>query len=211
MALDPNSIARLAYAAGFRGQDLRTAVAIAMAESSGNPNAYNPERAAGTRAGRGSYGLWQIYLTAHPEYAGANLYDPLTNAKVAYAVYRQAGNRFTPWSTYNSGSASRIANLLRVDTSSMRIVQSSGVAPSAGSAANAAYVQNIQGMAVGGVAPSQPLVNVSLLPPNVNAYLQSPYAGFNIALIVIGAFLILAGTMLLFGSFFSAGTQRKGK
>jgi len=100
--LTPAQISYYAQRAGFTGQDLVTAVAIALAESSGNPNTYNPETAAGTPQGQGSYGLWQIYLTAHPEYAGVNLYDPQTNANAAFAIYSAAGG-FSPWSTYNSG------------------------------------------------------------------------------------------------------------
>lgn len=96
-------IAYYAQNAGFTGQDLQTAVAIALAESSGNPNVYNPESAASTPAGQGSYGLFQIYLNAHPEYQGVNLYDPQTNANAAYAIYAAAGG-FSPWSTYNSGT-----------------------------------------------------------------------------------------------------------
>jgi Lysozyme like domain len=96
-------IAFYAQAAGFSGNDLDTAVAIALAESSGNPNSYNPETAAGTPSGEGSYGLWQIYLAAHPEYAGVNLYDPQTNASAAYTIYAAAGG-FSPWATYNSGA-----------------------------------------------------------------------------------------------------------
>ena len=55
------SIAEYAYRAGFRGDDLVTAVAVAYAESGGDPSNYNPEIAAGTPEGQGSYGLWQIY------------------------------------------------------------------------------------------------------------------------------------------------------
>jgi hypothetical protein len=103
--LTPAQIAYYAQNAGFSGNDLNIAVAIALAESfpSGNPNSYNPETAAGTPAGEGSYGLWQIYLHAHPEYAGANLYDPQTNANAAYAIYSATGG-FSPWATYNSGA-----------------------------------------------------------------------------------------------------------
>jgi hypothetical protein len=96
-------IAYYAQLAGFTGQDLITAVAIALAESSGNPNAYNPETAAGTPQGEGSEGLWQIYLNANPQYIGANLYDPQTNASAAYSLYSAAGG-FSPWATYNSGA-----------------------------------------------------------------------------------------------------------
>ena len=81
-----------------------TAVAIALAESGGNPDAYNPETAAGTPEGLGSYGLWQIYLKAHPNFQGLNLFDPQTNANAAYEVYAEAGNSFRPWSTYLNGA-----------------------------------------------------------------------------------------------------------
>ena len=90
--------------AGFSGDDLVTAVAVALAESGGNPQAYNPERAAGAPSGKGSFGLWQIYLQAHPEFAGQNLLDPGVNSAAAYAIYSAAGNSFTPWSTYKAGS-----------------------------------------------------------------------------------------------------------
>lgn len=99
-----NSIANYAQNAGFAGNDLITAIAIALAESSGNPNAYNPETAAGTPVGKGSYGLWQIYLNAHPEFSGQNLYDPQTNANAAYSIYSGAGESFSAWSTFNSGA-----------------------------------------------------------------------------------------------------------
>jgi hypothetical protein len=101
--LTPTQIRYYAQSAGFSGNDLDTAVAVAMAESSGNPMVYNPETAAGTPDGEGSYGLWQIYLHAHPEFAFANLYDPQINANAAYAIYSAAGG-FSPWSTYNSGA-----------------------------------------------------------------------------------------------------------
>jgi len=95
-------IAQYASLAGFTGADLLTAVAIALAESSGDPKAYNGEAAKGTAPGRGSYGLWQIYLTAHPEYSPAQLLDPQQNALAAYALFRKAGG-FTDWATYNTG------------------------------------------------------------------------------------------------------------
>lgn len=112
MALSANQIAQLADRAGFSGSALTMATAVAIAESSGNPEAYNPEAAAGTPPGLGSYGLWQIYRNAHPEFNGVDLFDPVNNAQAAYMVYRAAGNRFTPWSTYNNGSAGQIAQSL---------------------------------------------------------------------------------------------------
>jgi hypothetical protein len=101
--MTPQEIQSVAANAGFAGADLATAVAIALAETnpSGNENSYNPESQKGTPAGQGSYGLWQIYLWKHPEFAGEDLMDPQVNAHAAYALYSQHG--FTPWATYGSG------------------------------------------------------------------------------------------------------------
>jgi hypothetical protein len=101
--VNPGNIAALAAGAGFTGNDIDTAVAIALAESSGDPGKYNDERDApgGTPPGQGSYGLWQIYLKKHPQFAGVNLLDPMTNAYAAFDVYSREG--FHAWTTYNSG------------------------------------------------------------------------------------------------------------
>lgn len=104
----PSSIYGYAANAGFSGSDLVTAVAIALAESGGNANAYNPELAAqalnGAPDGQGSAGLWQIYQFAHPEFEGEDLYDPQTNANAAFSVYSDAGNSFSPWTTFKSAA-----------------------------------------------------------------------------------------------------------
>jgi len=102
--LSPAQIAAYASQAGFSGDDIVTAVAVALAESNGNPNAYDPETAAGAPEGLGSYGLWQIYLKAHPEFANYNLFDPAQNADAALQVWAAAGGSWNPWSTYKSGA-----------------------------------------------------------------------------------------------------------
>lgn len=104
MRLTASQIAQLAINAGFTGADLTNAVAVAFAESSGNPVAYNPETQAKTPEGEGSFGLWQIYRHAHPEFSAMDLYDPQTNANAAYSVYSGAGYSFRPWSTFKSGA-----------------------------------------------------------------------------------------------------------
>src|SRR5208282_634628 len=60
--LSASEIAGYASAAGFSGPDLQVAVAVALAESSGNPSAIG-DLTLGV-----SVGLWQINLKAHPEY-----------------------------------------------------------------------------------------------------------------------------------------------
>ncbi len=94
MNLSAAQIQGYAAAAGFSGADLATSVAVALAESSGDPSAINPE---------GSYGLWQIYLPMHPEFAGQNLLDPQSNANAAFSVYSKARG-FQPWTTFGSGA-----------------------------------------------------------------------------------------------------------
>lgn len=101
--LSAAQISQYAASAGFQGNDLATAVAIAMAESSGNPGAIGDSTLAPTNGP--SYGLWQINIgsKANPQYASQNLFDPQTNANAAYALYSAAGG-FGPWSTYTNGA-----------------------------------------------------------------------------------------------------------
>ena len=95
MALSSRNIATVAAAAGFRGADLQTAVAVALAESGGNPSAH------ALTSREDSRGLWQINVRAHPEFTSANLYDPATNARAAKAVLAKQGWR--AWSTFTTG------------------------------------------------------------------------------------------------------------
>jgi lysozyme-like protein len=109
-ALTPSQIGQFAYNAGFRNPDLSIAVAVAMAESAGDPRSYDPEAEFFTNhgidpskaEGQGSVGLWQIFQWEHPEFAGWNLEDPQVNAVAAHFVYMRAGKQFTPWSTWKS-------------------------------------------------------------------------------------------------------------
>jgi lysozyme-like protein len=109
-ALTRQQIAQFAYNAGFRNPDLSIAVAIALAESAGDPAAYDPEEdfflehgiSGDQSLGRGSYGLWQIFRHEHPEFRLWNLGDPQVNATAAWFVYCRVGRNFTPWSTWKS-------------------------------------------------------------------------------------------------------------
>ncbi len=88
----------LAASVGF--PDPALAAAVAMAESGGNPNAIGD-----TNIVQGpSYGLFQIDVYFQTQYRAnpSVLFDPTTNAKAAYAIWKAAGG-FTPWSTYNQG------------------------------------------------------------------------------------------------------------
>jgi len=95
--ISPEEIYRFARAAGFSPDQATTMTAIALAESTGNANAHNPNN-------EDSRGLWQINVEAHGERFG-DLYDPMTNAHAAYAVSQQGGD-MSPWTvTHKSGAA----------------------------------------------------------------------------------------------------------
>jgi hypothetical protein len=68
------------------------ASAVALAESSGNPNAYSRT---------GDVGLWQINAAAHP---GQATTDPLANARAAVAISAN-GTNWRPWCTAYSDAA----------------------------------------------------------------------------------------------------------
>lgn len=95
----PTQIAQYAKDAGFPTAAIPVATAIALAESGGRNTATHKNTNGST-----DYGLWQIN-TVHPDVlAMGDWRDPGTNARMAFAVYQQAGGKFTPWSTFNSGS-----------------------------------------------------------------------------------------------------------
>ena len=95
-------IVQYASNAGFTGADLVTAIAIAYAESAGNPNAQG-DFGDPIPGQYNAFGLWQINTGENPGFAGENLFDPQTNANAAYSLYEAAGFSFKPWSTFNNG------------------------------------------------------------------------------------------------------------
>ena len=101
--LSAAQIAVYAANAGWNGDDLATAIAIALAESAGNPQAIGDASLEPTKGP--SYGLWQIDIgsKANPQYANDNLFDPQTNAYDAYEIYQTHGNSFSAWSTFSGG------------------------------------------------------------------------------------------------------------
>lgn len=104
--LSPEQIAQHAYDAGFRGKDLTTAVAVAMAESGGQTTAHNPTPP------DDSYGLWQINMHGslgpdrREEFdldSDKDLFDPKTNAEAAFEISGK-GDSFQPWTTFTGGA-----------------------------------------------------------------------------------------------------------
>jgi hypothetical protein len=103
--MSPNELAYIAQAGGFPPEEIKTAVAVAMAESGGRLNAHN------AKPPDDSYGLWQINMYASLGPArraqfgiqdNKQLFGWETNAKAAYSVWKGGGWR--QWSTYTSGA-----------------------------------------------------------------------------------------------------------
>jgi cell wall-associated NlpC family hydrolase len=94
----PEEIVRQAAARYFPADQVDTAVAVAHAESGFNVKARNDVQA-------GMLGLWQINLAAHRDLvAGKDWTNPGVNAWLAYQIWHDAGDSWSPWSTYTSGS-----------------------------------------------------------------------------------------------------------
>jgi hypothetical protein len=92
-----SAIAQYAAQAGFKGANLRIAVAVALAESSGRTDVVNY---------LGCVGLWQIYQRMHPKWSTAQLKNPAINAQAAYEI-SSGGKSWAAWTTYTSGGYKR--------------------------------------------------------------------------------------------------------
>lgn len=116
-------IAEHAANAGFSGEDLRIAVAVALAESKGNPGAIGDVSLQNEVFGP-SVGLWQI-RSVNPGHGNAfdqkhrneaaNA-DPATNARNAHAIFEKYG--WGQWSTYTGGDYRRFLDRASAATQS---------------------------------------------------------------------------------------------
>lgn len=92
MILKPLEVKAICYNAGFRGIALDYAVKIAGCESGFNARAHNTN-------GEDSRGLFQINVApgANPQYSKYDLFDPQTNANIAYEIFKKNNNSFVRW------------------------------------------------------------------------------------------------------------------
>lgn len=109
--LSSAQIKTYAQQAGFQGDVVDTMVAIAYAESGGDPRSHN------STPPDDSYGLWQINMIGslgparRKEFGikdNTELFDPAVNAKAAYKVYKSSGLK--AWTTYTSGKYKQFLN-----------------------------------------------------------------------------------------------------
>lgn len=99
--LSIDALMALAHDAGIPCESLVDAVAIAIAESGGYPDAsYVNGVTSGCPSGSIDRGLWQINDCYHAEYDDACTYDAACNA-TAMAEISGYGTDWTPWVAYN--------------------------------------------------------------------------------------------------------------
>ena len=102
--MNPQQIGAYAYNAGVRSQSgLQAAIAIALAESSGNPNATGDVALQNATWGP-SLGLWQIRSIKAESGKGTvrdatRLKDPAYNAKSMFSI-SNGGKNWGPWTTW---------------------------------------------------------------------------------------------------------------
>lgn len=97
--LSGQQVVKAAYAAGFRGDDLVIAAAVAKAESQWNPLAKNSNTNGST-----DYGLFQINSVHEAILSRGDWRNPADNARMAYQVWSDAGQRWGPWVTFWKGT-----------------------------------------------------------------------------------------------------------
>jgi hypothetical protein len=110
LILTPLEIYMFAKQGGFDPTHAVVVTAISLAESNGGAkNVINDCPATGDY----SFGLMQVNLYGSlmaprmKEFGlsdSQQLLDPLVNMKAAHQIFKDAGDKFTPWSTYKSGA-----------------------------------------------------------------------------------------------------------
>lgn len=179
--------------AGFKGDALKTMVAIAIAESGGNPWCHNPNPP------DDSYGLWQINMIGglgpdrRKRFGITNnneLYDPLVNAKAAYEL-SGGGQNFKPWTTYTSGAYRKYLD------------QAAAVAPKRAGITDAPFIAG--GRAVDGGKKAVEVVVKAITDKTKQLVIEAVVVAGGVALIVIGAYRMVSGSAAVRGARNAAG------
>lgn len=105
--LNAKDVAGFIVEAGFPASEVNTAVAVAMAESGLKTDATNNNTNGST-----DYGLFQINSIHQSILSEGDKFDALDNSKMAYKIWKQAGGKWTPWVTYNTGAYKKHADIV---------------------------------------------------------------------------------------------------
>lgn len=204
--VSPECVAGYAAAAGFSGNDLITAVAVARQESSFRTDAANSC----------CVGLWQINLKAHGVTA-AEMKLPMRNAQVAYKVWKDAGGWCThgsvakdncqPWQAYGQRDW---ATALKTGQTAVASIIAKGVLSDITSGKSSTDIETTlkakgltcTGLAVlgessaGGTGVPNPLASAEAMINAFNrmgAWITNPDNLLRVVKVVLGGFVILVG------------------
>lgn len=97
----PAVVARFARGAGFAGDELVPAVAVALATSDGDDLWHQVNEPGPSYDGRG---LWGVDVVEAPELADLDLYDPRVNATAAHSLSAAAGGSLAWSPVFRSGA-----------------------------------------------------------------------------------------------------------
>lgn len=156
--LAPDQIASYAYQAGFRGQPLQWIVQIAMRESGGKTDAWNPN----VSTGDNSVGMTQVnilggnaaniarilqglgyHTTGDPSELKAMLSNPAINFQVAYKL-SNGGTNFEPWRSHSPGWEGPQGFLTKTEQYAPAAASAAAKVQLGGHAATGQLFQNIQ-------------------------------------------------------------------
>lgn len=153
--LSPEAIATYAYTAGVHDKAARViAVAIALAESGGDPKATHRNSDAHKTI---DYGLWQINGYWHKAYSPEELLTPAGNAK-AMAEISKNGTDWSAWATYANGNyKSKLG-----EAEGGATVEVNGVGDAISDIAGAFTLDNLMGLVLAGVFCAAALAIVAI-------------------------------------------------
>ena len=179
--LSPNQIAAVVRKAGFPESQVAMAVAIAYAESGGDPAAVNNRN----RNGSSDYGLFQINSVHKAKLAKHNWRDPQENAKMAYLIWEEAGSKWRPWATYNSGSYKKHYKPNQITTSP--------------GSADAGTAPPTDATALGGTGGAETGIGLGPITPlNLFGFASTKAFWMRFGIGVIGTGLIIIGVIIIF-------------
>lgn len=98
--MSAQDLANAAYSAGFRGDGLTDAIAVGLAESSGNLTASHVN---GDWSNSVDRGPWQINSYWHPEVSDACAFDWACSAQAAFRI-SSGGSDWSQWATWTGGA-----------------------------------------------------------------------------------------------------------
>lgn len=195
MAMTAQQIAAAAREAGFTGEALVTIVAIAFAESGGDPRAHGDRD--NPRPGCGSYGLTQVNscptrdAPGHPRWGGqpSALFDPVTNMRSAFAI-SNGGKTFQPWTTYRTGA-------YRAHLAKARVEGTEGASPAGSTLDGSTLDLDIAGIPIARDGqPTGPLGALAAF-DTLARLLTDPATWKRVLGVVVGVVLLILGVALV--------------